>query len=477
MLLAARPPVPAQLPEEGSEQEMTTYDATRRSSGRTAAHSSGALRLARGGGASDTERVIPCRGPDVGARSFWASPPAQREAAFGVWRREAPVFWSRPAESDLLPPELNTRGFWSLTRYEDIRAASRNPGVFSSAAGITMEDFSAEMTEVAQSFIAMDPPRHTQLRAITEAAFGPRNLRVLRGWIRQQVRELVDAMATWGEGDFVEHVARPLPARIFGRFFGLATQPADGVLCDKAVDAARRLLSWTDPGSCGPLSGLELFAGAVRELHQIAMALIPDRRERPGEDLLSWMVQAHWDGQRMTDAEIAAFFTLLAVAANDTIRHACAHAVYLLSRFGEQKALLVADPRRRVSGAVEETLRWATPLVHMRRTATADVTVRGQRIRAGEKVVLWYCSANRDEGVFTRPHAFDIDRRPNPHLSFGAPGPHTCLGAALARSVLRTVLREVYTCLPDIHAPDPEFLVSNFVNGIKSLPATWTPTR
>jgi cytochrome P450 len=408
----------------------------------------------------------------VGARSFWALPPARRDKAFGVWRREAPVFWSGPAESDLLPPELNTRGFWSLTRYDDIRAASRTPRVFSSAAGITMEDFSAEMTEVAQSFIAMDPPRHTQLRAITEAAFGPRNLRVLRGWLRGQVRELVDAMTPWGEGDFVEHVARPLPARIFGQFFGLS----DGALCEKAVDAARRLLSWTDPQSCGPLSGLELFAGAVQDLHQVAMALIPERRERPGEDLLSWVAQARWDGQRMTDSEIAAFFTLLAVAANDTIHHGCAHAVHLLSRFPDQRALLVADPSRRVAGAVEETLRWATPLVHMRRTATAEVTIRGQQIRAGEKVVLWYCSGNRDEDIFTRPHLFDIHRHPNPHLSFGAPGPHACLGAALARSVLRTVLRELYTRIPDIHAAEPQFLVSNFVHGIKSLPATWTPT-
>jgi cytochrome P450 len=410
---------------------------------------------------------------DLSARSFWAKPHEERDEAFAVLRRENPVPWSRPAESDLLPPELNTKGFWSLTKHEDIRMASRHPEVFSSAEGITMEDFAPEMREVAQSFIAMDAPRHTQLRGITLDAFKPKNMRRLEGWIHGHARDLVSEMAPLGEGDFVELVSVKLPSRIFGSFFGL---PPGGVH-EKTIDAAQRLLGWTDPEVCAGRSGLELFAGAVLDLHETAALLIPERRAHPGDDLLTWMVQAEFDGKKMTDDELKAFFVLLAVAANDTTRHASAHAIYAFSRFPEQRALLAEDIAGRVDTAVEEVLRWASPLLHMRRTATSDVTVRGSQIKAGDKVVLWYISGNRDEEVFENQFTFDILRNPNPHIAFGGGGPHFCLGAALARTMLRSLLTEVYTRIPDISAPEPNFQVANFINGINSLPATWSPEK
>lgn len=410
---------------------------------------------------------------DLSARSFWALPLAQRDEAFATLRRENPVPWSRPAESDLLPPELNTKGFWSLTKFTDIRQASRNPDIFSSASGITMEDFSPEMTEVAQSFIAMDAPRHTQLRGIVESTFRPANLRLMMDWIAEQTRELIDEMAPHGEGDFVEHVSRQLPGRIFARFFGLEPGP----LHEKTIDAAQRLLAWTDPEVQGEGTGLDVFAGSVQDLHEAAGIIAPQRRAEPGEDLMTWVVQAEWGGKTMTDDEIAAFFTLLAVAANDTTRHASAHAITLFSRNPEQKALLLEDLPGRIDGAVEEVLRIASPLVHMRRTAVQDITIRGSQIKAGDKVVLWYYSGNRDEEFFDEPHTFDILRTRNRHVSFGGGGPHICLGQTLARYMLRSVLTEVYTRIPDIHAPTPEYLVANFINGIKRLPATWTPER
>jgi cytochrome P450 len=410
---------------------------------------------------------------DLSSREFWALPMAERDAAFAVLRRENPVPWSRPAESDLLPPDLNTRGFWSLTKDVDIRDASRNPEVFSSADGITMEDFAPEMTEVAQSFIAMDAPRHTQLRGITMAAFSPKNMRRLEGWIAGHARDLIDEMAALGEGDFVSLVSVQLPGRIFGSFFGL---PA-GELHTKTINAAQRLLSWSDPAECGDKTGLELFGECVMDLYQVAAELIPQRREDPGEDLMTWLVQAEWDGKKMTDDEISAFFVLLAVAANDTTRHASAQAIHALSVHPEQRDLLVADVPGRVAGAVEEVLRWSYPLLHMRRTATRDVTIRGSEIKAGDKVVLWYCSGNRDEEVFENPFTFDITRSPNPHIAFGGGGPHFCLGAALARTMLKSLLTEVYTRIPDIHAPEPDFLAANFINGVRRLPATWTPER
>ncbi len=189
------------------------------------------------------------------------------------------------------------------------------------------------------------------------------------------------------------------------------------------------------------------------------------------------MVQAEFDGKKMTDDELRAFFVLLAVAANDTTRHASAQAIQRSPSSPNSARCWPKTLPGAVDTAVEEVLRWASPLLHMRRTATRDVTIRDSEIKAGDKVVLWYCSGNRDEDVFTDPFTFDIMRSPNPHIAFGGGGPHFCLGAALARTMLKSLLTEVYTRIPDIDAPEPDFLVANFINGIKRLPATWTPEK
>ncbi|WP_099024905.1 cytochrome P450 [Mycolicibacterium palauense] len=409
---------------------------------------------------------------DLADRAFWAKSPEHRHEAFAVLRRERPVSWSRPAESYLLPPELNTGGFWSLTKHEDVRWASRHPEIFSSARGVVMEDFPPDMTEVVSSFIAMDPPRHTQLRGIAMEAFKPKNIRRLQDWIRGHAREVIDEVAPLGEGDFVRMVAAQLPGRVYGTFFGI-----EGELRERAIDAAERLVAWTDPEMRGDKSELEMFSGAVFELHEIAAQLIPERRANPGDDLLTWMVQAEFEGKKMTDDELKAFFVLFAVASNDTTRHASGHAILNLSKYPDQRALLVEDVEGRVDGAVEEVLRFSPPGLHMRRTAAQDVTLRDAEIKAGDKVVLWYYSANRDEDMFDNPGAFNILRNPNPHISFGGGGPHYCIGAALARTMLRSLLTEVYTRIPDISAPEPSLAVTNWVNAINRLPATWTPER
>ena len=411
---------------------------------------------------------------DIAAKDFWGQPWSVREDAFRTLRREAPVSWSRPAESDLLPPEENTRGFWSLTRYEDIRQASRSPEIFSSSGGVIMEDFPDLVTEMAQSFIAMDAPRHTALRGITLEAFKPKNMRRLDGWISEHAKDLIDEMAHLGRGDFVELVSVQMPARIFGAFFGL--EPGTE-LHQRAVHAAGRVLAWTDPEVCGGLTPLELFAGSAQELHDIIAELVPERRARPGEDLISWIAAAEFEGQKMTDFEIGALFVLLAVAANDTTRHASAHAISAFTKHPDQRALLLEDVPGRVDSAVEEVVRWASPLIHMRRTATQDVELRGQTIKAGEKVVLWYCSGNRDEEYWGTPYDFEILRNPNRHQGFGGGGPHYCLGAALARGMLKALLTEIYTRIPDIEAAEPDFLVANFIHGIKRMDVEWTPER
>jgi cytochrome P450 len=410
---------------------------------------------------------------DLSARSFWAKPAAERDAAFAVLRRENPVPWSRPVESDLLPPELNTKGFWSLTKHEDIRLASRHPEIFSSADGVIMESFAPELTELVQSFIAMDAPRHTQLRGITMDAFKPKNMRTLEGWIRNHARDLVGEVAGRGEGDFAVLVSKVLPARIFSSMFGLPP----GEMNDRTVDACQRLLAFTDPEVCGDQTGLEVLADAMMDIHMTAAEIVPERRANPGDDLMTWLALAEFDGERMTDDEIGAFLVMVGVAANDTTRHASAAAIHLFSQHPEQRRLLVQDVPGRIDGAVEEVLRCSHPLNHMRRTAIQDTVIRGQEIKTGENVVLWYCSGNRDEEIFDDPFRFDIFRSPNPHVTFGGGGPHFCLGAALARTTLKSLLSEVYTRIPDIHSGEPDFLIGNFSNGIKRLPAEWTPEK
>jgi cytochrome P450 len=410
---------------------------------------------------------------DLAARAFWELPWAEREDGFARLRREDPISWHRPAESDLLPPEENTRGFHSLVTARHIREVSRKPGVFSSAGGVTMEDFPAEMREATGSFINMDAPRHTELRGVTLAAFTPRNLLKIDEWIAAHVRELVDEIAPRGAGDLVDLYAKQLPGRLFASFFGVH----DGELRERIVHLADAMLAWTDPEYVVGTTPLEMFGACAVELLEIAHQLAAERARQPGDDLMTWLVQAEFEGRRMDEAEIGAFFSLLAMAANDTTRHATAHALHAFTEHPDQRAMLLSDPDRYLPLAVEEVIRWATPVIHMRRTAAQDYVLDGTKIDAGDKVVLWYCSANRDELEFAEPFRFDISRDPNRHLGFGGGGPHYCLGAALARASLRHTLREIYSRMPDLQTGEPDFLVANFIHGVKRLPAEWTPPR
>jgi cytochrome P450 len=208
-------------------------------------------------------------------------------------------------------------------------------------------------------------------------------------------------------------------------------------------------------------------------LHQVAGALAADRRQNPGEDLISSLVHAEVDGDRLTDAEVAAFFVLLAVAGNDTTRQTMSHAVKALTDFGAQRDWLAADFDDRIGGAIEEFVRWATPVMTFRRTAATDYQVGDQTIAAGEKVVMFYASGNADTDVFDAPERLDLSRKPNPHLGFGGGGRHFCLGAHVARAQLRAVFSELFTQLPTIQAGEPEYVPGNFIHGIRSMPVTF----
>jgi cytochrome P450 len=408
---------------------------------------------------------------DLGSLEFWDQPADARDRAFAVLRREAPISHHQPLEDILGVTERDERGYWAVVRYEDIRHVSRDPNTFCSGHGTQLADAPPEMLEASQSFLAMDAPRHTKLRGLVSAAFTPRQVARIEEDIRANARRVVEEAAPTGGGDFVELIGKRLPLITISSMIGVPDADRDRV-----VHAADVLVTITDPEVTGEQSPLEALVAAMGTLHEFATELAAHRERHPGDDLMTALVQAEIDGDRLTHPEIAAFFVLLSVAGNDTTRHTTSHAMRALTVNPDQRAALVGDLDGLMPTAVEEFVRWATPVLTFRRTATRDTELAGQPIGEGEKVVLFYHSGNRDETVFADPWAFDVARAPNHHLGFGGGGPHYCLGASLARSQLRSVFTEMLRTLPDIEAGPPELFRSNsFIHGVKRMECSFTP--
>jgi cytochrome P450 len=348
-------------------------------------------------------------------------------------------------------------------------AASRNPEVFSSGKGATsIADLPVEFNEYFGSMINMDDPRHARLRRIVSRAFTPRMIQRFADDVAGIAAGIVDDLLARGPCDFVEHVAARLPLTIICRLMGIPDDSYAMVLRNTNV-----ILSGMDPDliseDMDEAVGQILASGA--ELADLVTRLGQERAEKPGDDLVSALVTANIDGEQLTTAELASFFILLVVAGNETTRNALSHALVLLTDFPDQRELLLADVNGRLEGAVEEIVRYASPVMFMRRTVTRDYQMNGHDYHEGDKAVLFYWSANQDESVFTEPARFDITRSPNPHVGFGAPGPHFCLGAHLARREITVMLRELLTRVPDIRAAGPpDRLLSSFINGIKHVP-------
>ena len=408
---------------------------------------------------------------DLGSLEFWGLPALERDEAFAVLRREAPVSHHQPLEDILGLSERDERGYWALVRYEDIRRVSRDPATFCSGQGVQFGDAPPEMLEASQSFLAMDAPRHTKLRGLVSAAFTPRQVARIEDGIRARARGVVQAAAPTGGGDFVELLAKPLPLITISDMIGVPESDRERV-----VHAADTLVTVSDPEVIGEKAPIEALGQALWTLTSFAKELAAHRERTPGDDLMTALVQAEVDGEKLTHDEIAAFFVLLSVAGNDTTRHTTSHAMRALTVNPDQRAKLIAGLDRLMPVAVEEFVRWATPVLTFRRTATRDTELAGQPIAAGEKVVLFYHSGNRDETAFTDPWSFEIARQPNHHLGFGGGGPHYCLGASLARTQLTSLFRELLQLLPDIEADEPEmFRSSSFIHGIKRMPCSFTP--
>ena len=404
----------------------------------------------------------------LSARAFWSTTAAVRETSFAELRKSRPVSWHPPVE-DALMHDPEDRGYWAVTRHADIVAISKDSETFLSGKGVLFENVPEELLEASQSFLAMDPPRHTKIRKVVHAAFTPRQVRRIEDSIKANAKDIVGELRNAGSGaDFVELCAKELPIRTLSDMIGIPESERAQV-----ADAADAMVSWGDPKYLNGRNPLEVLTGSQMYLHQVAGALAVDRRVHPGDDLISALVQAEVDGDRLTDGEIAAFFVLLAVAGNDTTRQTASHAMKALTDFGDQRAWLMADYDDRIGGAVEEFVRWATPVMTFRRTAATDCRLGDKNIAKGEKVVMFYASGNFDETAFESPNRFDLSRKPNPHLGFGGGGRHFCLGAHVARAQLRAIFGELLTALPDIEAGAPSYVAGNFIHGVRSLPVTF----
>ena len=405
---------------------------------------------------------------DLSSRAFWSTTAAERERSFAVLRAERPVSWHAPVE-DALMHDPDDRGYWAITRRADIVTVSRDNEVFLSGKGVIFENVPVELLEASQSFLAMDPPRHTKLRKVVHAAFTPRQVRRIEDSIKANAKTIVEELRAAGSGaDFVDHCAKELPIRTLSDMVGIPESEREHVA--EATDA---LVSWADPVYLNGREPLQVLLENQMYLHQIAGMLAAERREHPGDDLISSLVHAEVDGDRLADADVAAFFVLLAVAANDTTRQTTSHAMKALTDFPAQRAWLLAAFEDRVGTAVEEFVRWATPVMTFRRTAATDFELGDQTIRAGEKVVMFYPSGNWDTDVFDHPERLDLSRSPNPHVGFGGGGLHFCLGAHVARAQLRAIFGELLTQLPDIQAGDPTYVAGNFIHAVGSMPCTF----
>jgi len=408
---------------------------------------------------------------DLSDLEFWARPLEERDAAFAVLRAERPLAWFEEPE---VPNPIIPRGpgYWAVTRYADVLEASRQPELFCSGKGaVSIADFPPEMHEFYGSMISMDDPRHARLRRIVSAGFTPRMLKRVEDSVQRLASEILDAVVGSGECDFVTDLAAPLPLRIICDMMGVPESHYERVL-----HLSNIVLSMGDPEFVPEGEDIvTAFLEAGAELAALVQDLGAHRLEHPTDDLTSALVHASVDGDRLDQSELGSFFILLVVAGNETTRNALSHGLDLLTRHPEQRRIWLDDPDAITPTAVEEIVRWASPVIWMRRTATRATTLGGRPVGEGDKLLLFYNSANRDEDVFVDADGFDVRRAPNNHVGFGGPGPHHCLGAHLARREITVMWRELLRRVPDIEAVgEPARLRSSFINGIKHLPCRWT---
>jgi len=377
--------------------------------------------------------------------------------AFARLRRERP-YWQEEADGP---------GFWNFTRYDDVALVNKDNLTFSSArGGALLFDLSdAELEAQRMMLVNMDPPMHTRYRLLINKGFTPRMVGRLEDGIRNMTNTILDRVLEQGRCDFVTEVAAELPLQVIADLMGVPQEDRHLVF-----DWSNRMVGSQDPEYQDSPESAML---ASMELYSYAHGLADDKRANPHEDLMSVLTSVEVNGDKLSELELDMFFMLLAVAGNETTRNLIAHGMDALLEHPDQYRDLLADPSL-LPGAVEEFLRWASPVMHFRRTAARDTEVNGFPVKDGDKILIWYIAANRDDSVFEDPFRFDIRRDPNPHVAFGGGGPHFCLGANLARLEIRVMFEEILRRVPEVRKDGPaERLRSNFINGIKHLPVTF----
>jgi cholest-4-en-3-one 26-monooxygenase len=385
---------------------------------------------------------------------------------FTYLREHAPVYRH---------PEPGGSGFWVLTKHADVTLVGKDGRTYSSdqAKGgvVPIEDGSpaadADFGD-AKLMLMTDPPEHTRKRKLVNHGFTPRMISRMEDHIRDLTNELLDVALAKDECDFVVEIAAELPLLVIAELIGVPVEDRH-----KIFEWSNRMIGSQDPEY---LTDSEKVLEAQVEMFMYAGGLAEERRKEPRDDIMTALLTAEVDGDRMSDMDFNLFFMLLSVAGNETTRNAISHGMNAFLENPDQYQALVEDPSL-IDSATEEMVRWASPVMYFRRNATEDVEIRGQQIKEGDKLSIWYASANRDEEVFEDPFRFDIRRDPNPHIAFGGGGPHFCLGANLARMEIRVLFEELIRRVPRVEALGPaDRLRSNFIAGIKHLPVRFHTT-
>lgn len=414
--------------------------------------------------------IAPDSGLSIGDADFWRRPVAARMADFAALREQSAFI---PVD---LPGMFGPGDrFHAVVRHAELVEVSRRPQTFCSGQGsISIQDMPAEALEFFGSFISMDDPRHARLRGIVGRSFTPRRLEQVVASVETICADLIAGMAEKGEVDLVTEISAPFPLMVICDMMGIPRSEFGTVL-----EATNIILGAGDPEMLGGKDPFTALFQAGITLTGLMGELAEHRRANPTDDLTSDLVQANADGESLTNEELGPFFILLAVAGNDTTRTATTLGMHLLGENPDQRRIWQDDLAGVTATAVEEIVRCASPVTFMRRTATEPVDVSGHHFETGDKLVLFYGAANRDPRVFDDPERFDVRRDPNPHVGFGGPGPHFCLGAHLARRELGVVFRQLLTKLPDIEPSGPpeylEAMTIPLVSGVKHLPVRFTP--
>ena len=403
---------------------------------------------------------------------FWNRPLEERMADFAVLREEGPFI----RYEFVNPLTEATEEFFAVTRHADVMEISRNAADFCSGQGaISIVDMPPEAAEFFGSFINMDDPRHARQRGIVARSFTPRQLQGVLDSVEAICTEVIDDMCEKGEVDLVEAISQPFPLLVICDMMGIPRSEYATVL-----DATNVILGGGDPEFLDGKDLIPALFEAGITLKTLMNELAAERRANPTDDLTSKLVNAEHGEDMLTPDELGSFFILLAVAGNDTTRTATSLGMHLLGQNPDQRAIWQDDIDGVTATAVDEIVRMASPVTYMRRTVTRPLTLSGQDFETGDRLIMFYGVANRDPRVFDDPERFDVRRDPNPHVGFGGPGPHFCLGAHLARRELAVVFRQILTRLPDIEVTgSPDFLDSlgpPLVGGVKRLPVRFTPT-